>query len=119
MNVLYNITEKDRTFIPGSRHLRRGANGEAQIVQPEGSSPAWRGMYDQRQRMVVAVNFNTDFGDGWEFARRALLSSRDDRARLPLRGQLSGIFDDPLSAVAVAAGVGKKLAAIFSLGLLS
>ena len=68
MNVLYNIGEKDRTFIPGSRHLRRGANGEAQIVQPEGTSPAWRAMYDPRHRMVVAVNFNTDFGDGWEFA---------------------------------------------------
>ena len=68
MNVLYNITEKDRTFIPGSRHLRRGTNGEAQIVQPEGTTPAWRAMYDPKHRMVVAVNFNTDFGDGWEFA---------------------------------------------------
>ena len=68
MNVLYSITEKDRTFIPGSRHLRRGANGEAQIVQLEGTAPAWRAMYDPQRRVVVAVNFNTDFGDGWEFA---------------------------------------------------
>ena len=68
MNVLYSIGEKDRTFIPGSRHLRRGPNGEAQIVQPEGTSPAWRAMYDPKHRMVVAVNYNTDFGDGWEFA---------------------------------------------------
>ena len=68
MNVLYNICEKDRTLIPGSRHLHRGVNGEAVIVQPEGTTPAWRAMYDPKQRMVVAVNFNTDFGDGWEFA---------------------------------------------------
>ena len=68
MNVLYSITAKDRTFIPGSRHLRRGAGGQVEIVKPEGTSPAWRAMYDGRHRMVVAVNYNTDFGDGWEFA---------------------------------------------------
>jgi hypothetical protein len=68
MHVLYNIQEKDFTFIPGSRHLRRGPGGAIQIVQPEGTSPAWRALYDDRNRMVVAVNFNTDVGDAWEFA---------------------------------------------------
>jgi len=66
--VLYDIRENDRTFIPGSRHLRRGPGGSVQIVQPEGSVPAWRAMYDPRNRMVVAVNFNTDVADAWEFA---------------------------------------------------
>jgi hypothetical protein len=68
MHVLYDIREKDRTFIPGSRHLRRGANGTVEIWQPEGTSPAWRAMHDPKHRMVVAVNFNTDVGDAWEFA---------------------------------------------------
>lgn len=68
LHVLYDIGERDRTFIPGSRHLRRGAGGEVQIVQPEGTQPAWRAIHDDRGRMVVAVNYNTDFGDGWEFA---------------------------------------------------
>jgi len=68
MHVLYDIREKDRTFIPGSRHLRRGPNGTVEIWQPEGTHPAWRAMYDPRQRMVVAVNFNTDVADAWEFA---------------------------------------------------
>jgi hypothetical protein len=68
MHVLYDIREKDRTFIPGSRHLRRGPGGTVEVVQPEGTSPAWRAMYDPRNRMVVAVNFNTDVGDAWEFA---------------------------------------------------
>ena len=49
-------------------HLRRGAGGTVQVVQPEGTSPAWLAMYDPRNRMVVAVNFNTDVGDAWEFA---------------------------------------------------
>ena len=68
MHVLYDIQEKDRTFIPGSRHLRRGPGGTVQVVQPEGTMPAWRAMYDDKNRMVVAINFNTDVGDAWEFA---------------------------------------------------
>jgi hypothetical protein len=68
MHVLYDIEQKDLTFIPGSRHLRRGPGGKVQIVQPEGTRPAWRAMYDNKNRMVVAVNFNTDVADAWEFA---------------------------------------------------
>jgi hypothetical protein len=68
MHVLYDIEEKDRTFIPGSRHLRRGPGNTVQVVQPEGSVPAWRAINDYHGRMVVAVNFNTDVGDAWEFA---------------------------------------------------
>jgi hypothetical protein len=68
MHVLYDIQEKDRTFIPGSRHLRRGPGGTIQVVQPPGTAPAWRAMYDDKNRMVVAVNFNTDVADAWEFA---------------------------------------------------
>jgi hypothetical protein len=68
MHVLYDIQDKDRTFIPGSRHLRRGPGDTVQVYQPEGTAPAWRALYDPRQRLVVAVNFNTDVGDAWEFA---------------------------------------------------
>jgi len=68
MHVLYDIEEKDRTIIPGSRHLRRGPGGGVQVVLPAGAIPAWRAMYDDRERVVVAVNFNTDVGDAWEFA---------------------------------------------------
>jgi hypothetical protein len=68
MHVLYDIQDKDRTFIPGTRHLRRGPGGEVRVYQPEGSMPAWRAMYDDRGHMVVAVNFNTDVGDAWEYA---------------------------------------------------
>jgi hypothetical protein len=68
MHVLYDIEERDRTIIPGSRHLRRGPGGGVQIVLPTGAVPAWRAMYDDSERMVVAVNFNTDVGDAWEFA---------------------------------------------------
>jgi hypothetical protein len=72
MHVLYDIEEKDRTFIPGSRHLRVGPDGATIVMQPPGSDPAWRAMYDDRHRMVVAANFNTDVGDAWEWADRPI-----------------------------------------------
>jgi len=68
MHVLYDIQDSDRTFIPGTRHLRRGPGGTVIVQQPAGTAPAWLAMYDDRQRMVVAVNFNTDVGDAWEYA---------------------------------------------------
>jgi hypothetical protein len=68
MHVLYDIRDQDRTFIPGTRHLRRGPGGTVKVYQPEGSRPAWRAMYDDRGHMIVAVNFNTDVGDAWEYA---------------------------------------------------
>jgi hypothetical protein len=68
MHVLYDIREKDRTFIPGTRHLRIGPGGNVMVQQPYGTSPAWRAMSDRRNRMVVAVNYNTDVGDAWEYA---------------------------------------------------
>jgi hypothetical protein len=68
MHVLYDIQDKDRTFIPGTRHLRRGPGGAVRVYQPEGSMLAWRAMYDDRGHMVVAVNFDTDVGDAWEYA---------------------------------------------------
>jgi hypothetical protein len=63
MHVLYDIEQKDLTWIPGTRHIWGG-----RVQQPEGTSPAWRALDDDRQRMVVAINFNTDVGDAWEYA---------------------------------------------------
>jgi Domain of unknown function (DUF4159) len=68
MHVVYDIREKDRTFIPGTRHLWRGPGGQVVVRQPPGTTPAWRAMYDERERVMVAVNYNTDVGDAWEYA---------------------------------------------------
>ncbi len=67
MHVLYDVDIRQRTFIPGLRHLwNRG--GQAQIMQPPGTTPTWRAMYDGRNRVIVAANFNMDVGDAWEHA---------------------------------------------------
>ncbi len=67
MHVLYDVDITKRTFIPGLRHLwNRG--GQAQIMQPAGTTPTWRAMYDGDNRVIVAANFNMDVGDAWEHA---------------------------------------------------
>ena len=65
LHVLYDI--KERTFIPGLRHLRRGPGGTI-VAQPQATPPSWRAIYDDKGRMVVAINFNMDVGDAWEHA---------------------------------------------------
>jgi hypothetical protein len=68
MHVLYDIQAKNRPFIPGTRHLRRGPGGRVISEQPAGTVPAWRAIYDDKSRMVVAINFNMDVADAWEYA---------------------------------------------------
>jgi hypothetical protein len=65
MHVLYDIGEVVQ--IPGLRHLRYGAGG-AIVTQLEGTPPHWRAIYDDKGRMVVAINYNMDIGDAWEEA---------------------------------------------------
>ena len=52
--------------IPGRRHLRMGAGGQT-VAQMEGPQH-WRGIYDDRGNLMVAINFNMDMGDAWEHA---------------------------------------------------
>jgi hypothetical protein len=48
--------------------LRRGPGGTLVIEQPLGLDPAWRAIYDDRNRVLVAVSYNMDVADAWEFA---------------------------------------------------
>lgn len=65
MQVLYTIRE--RTFIPGLRHLRAGPSGSV-VIQPQAMPPYWRAIYDDKGHLAVAINFNMDVGDAWEHA---------------------------------------------------
>jgi len=55
LHVLYDLDQ--RTQIPG-RGNRRG----------RGTVPHWRGIFDDDDRLMVAINFNMDMGDAWEHA---------------------------------------------------
>ncbi|MEM7259315.1 MAG: DUF4159 domain-containing protein [Pseudomonadota bacterium] len=64
LHVLYELEQ--RTQIPGRRHLYYGAGGT--VVEMPHSPPQWRGIYDNKNRLMVAINFNMDMGDSWEHA---------------------------------------------------
>ena len=65
LHVLYDLDRN--TQIPGARHLYRGPNGQTLANLP-GGSPHWRGIYDDKGRLLVAINYNMDMGDAWEHA---------------------------------------------------
>ena len=64
LHVLYELEQ--RTQIPGRRHLF--SNGADTIVQMPHTPARWRGIYDDQDRLMVAINFNMDMGDAWEHA---------------------------------------------------
>jgi Domain of unknown function (DUF4159) len=96
MHVLYDIRDKDRTFIPGSRHLWRRGNS-VEVVQPPGSSPAWTRDLRRPQPHGGLGQLRYRYRRRLGVRRRALLSRGHDRARLPLRHQLHHLFDDALT----------------------
>ena len=64
MHTFFDLDK--RTQIPGERHLRMTRGGQI-VAQMEGE-PQWLGIYDDRERLMVAINFNMDMGDAWEHA---------------------------------------------------
>jgi hypothetical protein len=58
-HVLFNL--KERIRVPGANVLRTG-------IERGGTVPRWRAVFDARGRMIMAICFNMDVGDGWEFA---------------------------------------------------
>jgi hypothetical protein len=51
----------DRYQIVGAEHLEEGH-------KKDGYVPRWRGVYDDKGRVMVAISFNSDVGDSWEWA---------------------------------------------------
>lgn len=60
-HVLYDL--KDRFQIPGIHYPWSGVTYEKGGVDPH-----WRGIYDEKGRLVVAICYNMDLGDAWEHA---------------------------------------------------
>lgn len=53
----------DRYQVPGQWALARGTT-----YRNDGSVAHWRGIYDDHGRVMVALTFNSDIGDSWEWA---------------------------------------------------
>jgi hypothetical protein len=55
----------DRYQVPGEQYLDTGRTYEK---GNSGKDPHWRGIYDDKGRIMVALCFNMDLGDSWEHA---------------------------------------------------
>jgi uncharacterized protein DUF4159 len=53
----------DRYQVPGQWAIRRGTT-----YRNDGAVAHWRGIYDDKQRLMVVMDFNSDVGDSWEWA---------------------------------------------------
>ena len=62
LNVVYEL--KDRVQIPGQAHLREGCKN----CNDGGRGAHWQAIYDDKGRIMVAISYNEDIGDAWEFA---------------------------------------------------
>lgn len=60
-HTIYDLD--DRYQVPGAQFLYSGSMSEH-----GGVVPRWRGVYDERGRLVVAICHNMDLGDSWEHA---------------------------------------------------
>jgi hypothetical protein len=60
-HVVYDLT--DRYQVPGARYVQTGVTEKC-----SGCPPHWRGIYDDRGRVMVAMTFQSDLGDSWEWA---------------------------------------------------
>jgi hypothetical protein len=53
---------KERVRVPGANVVHGSG------IERGGVEPHWRAIMDSHGRMMVAITFNQDIGDGWEFA---------------------------------------------------
>jgi hypothetical protein len=60
-HTVYDLN--DRYQIPGQAHLYNGYKGGA-----DGRGAHWRGIFDGQGRVMVAISYNSDVGDAWEYA---------------------------------------------------
>ncbi len=60
-HVLYDL--QDRFQVPGRQFLYSGRTSEQ-----DGIEARWRGIYDSKGRLQIAICHNMDLGDAWEWA---------------------------------------------------
>ena len=60
-HTIYDLD--DRYQVPGAQYIRSG-----RTYEKDGYKAAWRGIYDDKGRLMVAICHNMDLGDSWEHA---------------------------------------------------
>jgi hypothetical protein len=60
-HTLYDLDDKYQ--IPGAQYLRSG-----RTYEQDGYNAEWKGIYDDKGRIMVAICHNMDLGDAWEWS---------------------------------------------------
>jgi Domain of unknown function (DUF4159) len=60
-HTIYDLS--DRYQVPGAQYLWSG-----RTYEQDGVAAHWRGIYDDKGRIMVAICFDMDLGDSWEWA---------------------------------------------------
>jgi hypothetical protein len=64
-SILHSVYDlSDRVQIPGQAHLRAGCKN----CGDGGRGAHWQAIYDDRGRVMIAIAYNSDLGDAWEYA---------------------------------------------------
>jgi hypothetical protein len=67
LHTVYDIGE--RYQLPGADHVRMGYKRPLRFTGPDdGKGAHWRAIYDEKGRILVAISYNSDVGDAWEWA---------------------------------------------------
>ena len=62
--ILHSVYDlADRYQVPGARYVYTGVTEKC-----ENCPARWRGIYDDHGRLMVAITFQSDLGDSWEWA---------------------------------------------------
>jgi hypothetical protein len=61
-HTVYDLV--DRVQIPGEAHIRQGCKN----CENGGRGAQWQGIYDDAGRIMIAISYNSDLGDAWEWA---------------------------------------------------
>ncbi len=66
--IFHTVFDLDERYqVPGAMVIRTGRTYER-----DGYEPRWRGIYDDKGRLMVAICHNMDLGDSWEHADNPL-----------------------------------------------
>jgi hypothetical protein len=73
-HTIYDLSE--RFQVPGAKFFDSGLtyeNGDSELggTFEQGKIPHWKGLYDDRGRLMVAICHNMDLGDAWEHSDEA------------------------------------------------
>lgn len=68
--IFHTVFDLDERYqVPGAEHLATGYKKDGRVAR-------WRGIYDDKGRIMVAISQNSDLGDSWEWS---------DEPRYPLK----------------------------------